>query len=318
MAPTTITRWLKLGRLYRVHRGVYSVGCPPVTPLEHAMAAVLACGPGAALSHGSALTLWGIWRRWERPFEVIVKADRRPRGVKVHRNRLDRRDVTRRLGVPVTTLERTLLDQAPRMRAKSLNRAVNSGRHDGHVRLDVLAAVIDRYPSHPGRAPLARCVGIGRRRPTRSGFEDEFLRFCRRFALPTPEVNATVAGHEVDALFVEERVIVELDSWLFHCTRFSFEDDRKRHADTLMGDHITVRLTDDRFENAQAEVAADLHAILAERRNKRPSQNPPRTSGGGGSARMLRPRSSLQRCYSFAPASLPRLIRRSPAAHAEF
>jgi hypothetical protein len=230
------------------------------------MAAVLACGPGAVLSHGSALCLWGVWRRWDRPFDVTVVADRRPKGIRVHRvARLHRRDVTRHLGIPVTTLARTLLDQAPCMPPKSLTRALNTGRQNGHVDLGALAEVSDRYPRHPGASKLRAVAGLSGRRPTRSGFEDDFVEFCREFGLPTPETNATVAGHEVDALFVEERVIVELDSWLFHSTRRSFEDDRKRDADTLMADHVTVRLTDERFEKP-AELAAYLHTILARRR----------------------------------------------------
>jgi very-short-patch-repair endonuclease len=103
-------------------------------------------------------------------------------------------------------------------------------------------------------------------RPTRSGFEDDFLEFCRRFGLPTPRVNTVVAGHEVDALFVQERVIVELDSWRFHSSRRSFEDDRKRDADTLMADHVTVRLTDERFDGEPERVADSVHAILEQRR----------------------------------------------------
>ena len=84
-----------IGRLYRVFRGVYSVGHPPTTPHQRAAAAVLACGPGAALSHSSAMTLWGYWRQWDKPFEVTVVGDRRTSGVRVHRSttlRRQRRD----------------------------------------------------------------------------------------------------------------------------------------------------------------------------------------------------------------------------------
>src|SRR5947209_2479566 len=71
--------------LCRVHDGVYSVGGPPRTGLEHAAAALLACGDGSALSHGSAMALWGMWKRWELPIHVTVPGDRRPRKVKVHK-----------------------------------------------------------------------------------------------------------------------------------------------------------------------------------------------------------------------------------------
>lgn len=267
LAADAIDYRVKIGRLFRSYPGVYTVGAPPVTPHEHAMGAVLACGDRAALSHGSALALWGIWRRWDRPFEVTITADRRPQGVRVHRVRhLDRRDVTRHFGIPVTTLARTLLDQAPRMTPKSLTRAINTGRQNGHVHLDGLADVVGRYPSHPGAAKLKSVLGLCAEKPTRSGFEDDFLDFCRRFGLPTPLTNTVVAGHEVDALFPAERVIVELDSWPFHSSRNSFEGDRRRDTDTLIVDHVTVRLTDERFDGEPEEVAAQLHEILERRR----------------------------------------------------
>ena len=260
---------VKKGRLYRPHPGVYTVGAPPITPEEHAMAAVLACGARAVLSHGSALALWGIWRRWDRPFDVTVTGDRRPRGIRVHRTpTLDRRDTTRHRGIPVTTLARTLLDMAPSTTPKSLTRAVNTGRQNGHVHLDALAEVVKRHPRHRGAPKLRSVLGLAGQRPTRSGFEDDFLEFCRRFGLPTPEVNTVVAGHEVDALFAEEKVIVELDSWPFHSSRTSFEDDRKRDADTLMADHVTVRLTNERFDGEPEQVADDVQAILAQRRGR--------------------------------------------------
>src|SRR5581483_5233997 len=94
---------VRVGRLYRVFRGVYSVGRPPITVQEWASAAVLACGSGAALSHSSAMVLWGYWRHWEPPPEVTVVGDRRTKGIRVHRSTtLLRHDVTRQLGVRVT------------------------------------------------------------------------------------------------------------------------------------------------------------------------------------------------------------------------
>ncbi len=86
--------------------------------------------------------------------------------------------------------------------------------------------------------------------------------------MPTPLINTVIAGHEVDALFVEERVIVELDSWPWHSSRVSFEDDRNRDVDTLLVDLVTIRLTDERFTQRPAEEAERLHAILARRRRE--------------------------------------------------
>jgi hypothetical protein len=259
-------RWrMKVGRLYREYPGVYSVGCRAVTPHERAMAAVLACGPGAVLSHGSALALWGIWERWDTPFEVTVTADRRPKRIKVHRAKLDRRDMTRWFGVPVTTLARTLLDKAPQMTLKSLTRAVNNGRQAGHVSLDALHAVTARYPHHRGTPRLKEFLGIATKRPTRSDLEDDFPSFCRRYGLPEPDMEATVCGYEVDALFARERLIVELDGWPFHSSRVAFEDDRRRDADTLAAGFATIRITRKRYDEERDAEAARLQEILARR-----------------------------------------------------
>ena len=192
---------VKTGRLHRVHRGVYAVGRPPVAPLERAMAAVLACGPRAALSHGSALTLWGFWKRWDEPFEVTVAIDRRPSGIRTYRSSaLLRRDVVVHQATTVTNPARTLLDMAPRLRPRSLTRYVNDGRRARLLTLEDLADVAARCPSHPG-APILKVHSASRHNPTRSGFEDSFLPFCERYHLPTPEINTNLFGYEVDAYF---------------------------------------------------------------------------------------------------------------------
>ena len=263
-----INHRVKIGRLYRAHRAVYAVGKPPVTPHEHAMAAVLACGDGAVLSHGSALALWGIWRRWERPLNVTVRTDRRPRGVSVHRNKLDARDVTRHYGIPVTTLARALLDMAPGMRAKSINRAINNGRLEHGLQLNDVIDVVRGHPHHRGAAKLRQVLGIATKRPTRSDFERSFPAFCRRYGLPAPEMNVSFGKHELDALFRAEGVIVELDSWTFHSGRIPFEGDRDKDADTLAAGLVTVRITDERYEKAPEREAVRLHRVLAWRRRR--------------------------------------------------
>jgi hypothetical protein len=266
MSTTSIHRWVKLGRLYRVYPGVYAVGRPPVTPLERAVAAVLACGPGAALSHSSAMTLWGFWKRWDLPFEVTLTGDRRPKGIKAHRRAgLLRRDLRVWQGIRVTSPARTLLDCAPQLPPKSLTRRINDARRQGLLQLEALADVVNRFPLHPG-APILRPHARAAQNATASGLEDDFIEFCGRFGLPTPQVNTRVAGFEVDAFFESERLIVELDSWDFHSHRTAFENDRERDATTLALGIATVRITWKRLQSEPEREAERLQAILTDRR----------------------------------------------------
>jgi hypothetical protein len=264
-----IRRRVKAGRLFRVYPGVYAVGRPPVTPQERASAAVLACGPGAALSHGSAMTLWGFWRHWDKPFEVTIVGDRRPKGIRVHRSTtLRRRDVTTQLGIRVTTPARTLLDNSPRQSDKALKRSVNNALNSPWLTEDQLAETLARNPHAPGTKRIARLIGLPGT-PTRSGWEDDFPAFCTQHGLPAPVMGAPLGGYVLDALFVLEKVIVELDSWDFHKGKIAFETDRERDAETLARGFVTVRVTEERLEERPREEAQRLRAILEARRGGR-------------------------------------------------
>jgi hypothetical protein len=261
--------------LVRAHAGVYSVGGPPRTGLEHAAAALLACGEGAALCHGSAMALWGMWKRWELPIHVAIPGDRRRPGIRLHRLQLSERDVGVHHDLRVTSPARTLLDMAPLMPEAALKRRVNEARRAEILTLADITAVVERFPHHPGARRLRPQLTI-RGGPTRSEWEDAFPAWCQQHELPPPVMNAIVAGYEVDALFEEEGVIVELDSWEYHQSRDSFESDRDRDATTLAAGHITVRITWSRMTAAEAE---RLHRILRQRRMRaawtRPSQDAP-------------------------------------------
>ena len=176
-----------------------------------------------------------------------------------------RRDIRRRqLGVRVTTPERTALDVAPRLTDKRLTRVVNDARHAGYLHLDALADVLARNPTHPGAKRLRPFVET-RSNPTRSGLEDDFAVFCKRYGLPTPVTNTYLFGYEIDALFPVERVIVELDGRRFH--EDTFERDRDRDADMLAAGIVTVRITDKRMNQNPEQEASRLNKILEGRRN---------------------------------------------------
>jgi hypothetical protein len=253
---------VKVGRLIVLHRGVYAVGHRPPSMLARAMAAVLACGPAAALSHLAAGALWEMGPRWSPPMDVTAPVDRRPQGIRVHRSAaLTDRDVTTHFGIPVTTPARTVLDLADLLDDRSLARAVNEARLKGWLPLDDLAELLARSP---GRAtarlrPFVEHADA----PTRSAFEDAFLAFVERYGLPRPEVNQRVAGHEVDMVWREQRLVVELDSRTHHDGDRPFERDRDRDADLLAAGFPVVRVTWRRLTGEPEREARRLDALLA-------------------------------------------------------
>ncbi len=261
-----IGRRVKAGRLFRVYTGVYAVGRPPVTPLERAGAAVLACWPGAALSHASAMTLWGFWRSWDTPFEVILVGNRRPKGIRVHRSTtLRRREITTQLGIRTTSPARTLIDMSPRLKDKALKRAVNNALTSPWLTEDQLAETVAWHAGLKGAKRIAALIGLPGT-PTRSGWEDDFPAFCAEYGLPAPVMGLPFHGYILDAVFGAEKVVVELDSWAFHRGKIAFESDRERDAHMLANGFVTVRVTEERLGGRPRDEAERLHAILAARR----------------------------------------------------
>jgi hypothetical protein len=253
---------VRVGRLYRVFRGVYSVGRPAIAPQQRAAAAVLACGPGAALSHSSAMTLWGYWRQWDKTLEVTVVGDRRTKGIRVHRSTtLRRRDITTQLGIRATTPARTILDMSPRLNDKSLRRLVKNALNSPWLTEDHLAEMLARHPTAPGARRIAKLIGRDGT-PERAGWEDEFPAFCAKHGLPAPIMGQPFRGYILDALFPAEKVIVELDGWDFHKGKIAFEDDRERDAEMLAHSHVTVRMTWDRIHERPRREARRLRKIL--------------------------------------------------------
>jgi very-short-patch-repair endonuclease len=249
MSGSAVDRAVRGGRLIRIYAGVYAVGYRRPEPVATAMAAVLACGPGALLSHDSAVALWGLRRRWPRVPEVTARRERRRDGIRTHRSQtLVRADRARELGVPVTTAQRTIRDLEPRLTRAQFTRMVNEARRAG------------RLTANTAHALLGYASG-----PTRSEFEAAFLRFCGLYQLPVPRTLVDVHGFEVDALFVAQRVIVELDGWEFRNDRSAFVSDRERDASLLDRGYATYRITWERLHEQPQREAARIQRILARR-----------------------------------------------------
>ena len=248
---------LRVGRLHLLHRGVYAVGHRPPSPLTTAIAAVLACGPDAVLSHRSAGALWRILTWWHTPMEVTAPTQHRLKEIQVHRSR--HADATTHYGIPVTTPARTLVDLADVLTPNQLTRAVNEAQVQRLVTAAELTTLLTRYP---GRRTARLTPERG---ATRSHLEDRFTRFLKRHDLPLPERNQPIAGHEVDAVYREQKLVIELDSRQFHTTPRAFERDRDRDADLLNAGYPTVRITDQRLKHHATTEARRLTEILRSR-----------------------------------------------------
>jgi very-short-patch-repair endonuclease len=260
-----IVRRVAAARLIPVYAGVYAVGHMPTLAQDRAYGAVLACGRDAVLSHDTAACVWGIYRRWTSPFHVTAPGVRRRSGIHGHRDRLHRRDIDRQHGLPVTSPARTLLDNAPDLKDSTLTRAVNDLRRQHYLSLGDLAELLSRCARHRGASRLREFIE-NPSGPTASEFEDALRAFCRRFNFPEPLINTTLAGFEVDAYFPVERVIIELDGWEFHSSRYSFINDRDRDATLLALGIVTVRITWERLIETPEREAGRLLAILDGRR----------------------------------------------------
>jgi very-short-patch-repair endonuclease len=232
---------VEAGRLHPVHRGVYSVGVPPSVPLGRWTAAVLAVGAGAVLSHGSAGAVWALSRE---PDAVEVTTPRRGArgrpGIVVHHAVVDPADVTRHQGLPLTTPARTMLDLAAGASAADVDRRLQDARVRRLVDDDSLAATLARNADRAGRPALAAAAAVPF---TRSELERAFLALVAAHDLPAPRTNVRVAGFEVDALWPEQRVVVELDGRAAHATRAAHERDRRRDAALRAAGLIVLRFT---------------------------------------------------------------------------
>jgi very-short-patch-repair endonuclease/predicted transcriptional regulator of viral defense system len=265
LTPRKVQRRLAAGRLHPLHRGVYCVGHRVLSREGRWLAAVLAGGPGAVLSHMPAAALWGIVATPAGRVDVTVGAERRQRqGIRFHRAAIGADEVTTERGVPVTTPARTLLDLAKTLDQHRLHRAIDRAeqhRLTGHHPLDEL---LTRYPKAPGAAKLRAITEQGSigDTVTRSELEDRFLQFLDAHGLPRPEMNQRIKEIEGDCVWREHRLMVELDGRATHQTTAAFERDRER--DRLLQSHgwRVIRLTWRQLHKDTARVKSDLSRLL--------------------------------------------------------
>jgi very-short-patch-repair endonuclease len=266
LSRSAVGRRARAGRLHRVHRGVHAVGHPILTANGHRMAAVLACGPGAALSHASAAALWEIRPSSATKFDVSVRGPggrgKRAR-VRVHRATTLREDeITKYQAIRVTTPARTLLDLASSLPRRALERALHPAEINELFDQTALQAAVDRHRGERGAGVLGSALAHHRvgTTGTKSELEERMLALCDRHGLPRPRANAWIEGLEVDFLFAAERLVVEADSYKYHRSRRAFERDRERDAILARAGYRTLRFTDRQMRRQAREVAQTIRS----------------------------------------------------------
>jgi very-short-patch-repair endonuclease len=242
LGSSAISKRARSGRLHRLHQGVYAVGHVAISDRSRWMAAVLACGPGAVLSHGSAAAHWGLLRPIAGTIDISVPSQggrQRRAGIRLHRRAaVVPADVTRHKGIWVTTPARTIADLPRTVPPHLVRRATRQAEMLG--------------------LPLGKIATDG----TRSDLERDFLHLCRRRGLPHPEVNVRIGRWTVDFLWRDERVAVETDSYRWHRGAVAFEDDHARDLDLRRRGYSVRRFSEDQVREQPAHVAAHLAEAL--------------------------------------------------------
>jgi very-short-patch-repair endonuclease len=218
LTPAAIRQRRENGRLHPVHRGVYAVGRPELDRHGELMAAVLACGPGAQLSHRSAAELWQIRRRLDGPIEVAVPVGvlrRRPR-ITLHRSSGLRRRYVHLIpvGAPISVL----IDLATCLPDEEVEDAVNEADRLELIRTYRLRPALDREPRRPGVGRLKGILDAQSFSRAANALERRFLAIVRDAGLPAPTTQQRLGRHRVDFFWPELGFVVETDSLRHHRT----------------------------------------------------------------------------------------------------
>ena len=243
---TAVDKRVADGRLRRIHRGVYAIG--PLNRRGYWMAAVLACGEGALLSHRDAAMLWNLRPANRRAIDVTTPGarGRRRSRITVHGTvRLHPDDRAEVEGIPVTSVPRTLLDLAEVVSAQQWCRAYEAAER--HELLD-MRAVNELVARSNGRRGLPALLALLEYDPSpavrsKSDLESRFLDLVREAGLPLPQLNVSVEGFVVDACWPRAWLVVELQSWKHHAHRQAFERDNERLGRLQVAGYSVLPLT---------------------------------------------------------------------------
>jgi len=249
------------GRLHPIHAGVYAVGRPELSRPGALMTAVLASGEGAVLSHGSAAELWGL--RPPGRLEVTVPPARTPRrpGIVIHRAVLPARHRTVRLGIPVTTPARALVDSAPRLSPRHLETALNEADRLGLIDPERLRGSLGHFKGVPGVGRLRTALDPLTFTLTDSTLERLFKPLARAAGLPKPLTRRYVNGLRVDFYWPHIDLVVETDGLSYHRTPAQQARDRRRDQAHARAGTMELRFTYAQVRWEPDHVVATLRGV---------------------------------------------------------
>jgi hypothetical protein len=262
MSRLQIQRRLEKGVLVRDYEGVYWIGHRERNVQARYRAAVLACGDGAVLSGKAAAHLWGILKGSPPMPEVITPTERRIKGIRTHRSRrIDTRDVTTLRSIPITTVPRTIVDIAAGLTEEALALVCHEAGVKHKTTPAQVDAVLARRPNAKGAANV-RLVTHGDVHVALSKLERGFLALLRAERLPLPITNKIASERRVDCRWPEHHVTVELDSYRFHNSRYSWEQGYEREREAYEREDAYRRFTwRDVFEDP-TRMLAELRKLL--------------------------------------------------------
>lgn len=259
---------VKAGRLHRIHAGVHAVGHARLSLRGRWMAAVLALGRGALLSHRDGAALLDLRAVWDGPIDVTIDSSsgrRRRPGIAIHRARLHLEDRTVRDGIPVASPSRTLLDLAEVVSPTQLQRAYERAARVKLLDVAAIERLLERSRGRRGVGVLGALIGYdpAAAAQAKSELEVMFLDLIRKADLPVPQVNVLVEGLEVDAHWPDARLVIELDSWAFHGNRGAFERDHEKIGRLQVVGYRVLPLTYRQVAYEHGWVADAVRRLLA-------------------------------------------------------
>lgn len=265
-----VTGRLKRGYLHEIHLGVYVVGVRRISHRGRWMAAVLAAGHRAVLSHRAAGVIWDLLPPGLNRIEVACPRGARTRrpGIVCREADLAADEVDEIDGIPVTSPFRTMIDLAAVLEPRQLERAWNELKVRGRTDRVPISEMLARHKGKRGTVALRDLLGSTKPEGvTRNEFEEAFVALLDAHGLPRPRLNATLSlrgkFYEIDCLWDSQRLALELDSREVHATPRSFEADRRRDRVLLAEGYRTSRVTWRQLRDEPEEIVADLRSSLA-------------------------------------------------------